>query len=391
MSGPIVHFQAAVRCAGTTALVACLVAVPAMAQQPAKAPSLSVHVIGDAGMPVAGASVQLLIPAARQKYIGETDDAGLVKFMSLPAGSGSVVVRRIGYRPDSTSLVVSESMTEPVRVTLQRAFVELNPIRVVGRRDVSGPMEGFYRRLANHSGGHFLTRQDIEQRNVSHMTDVFRLVPGARLETRNGMTRIRMRNSNCAPVVWLDGMPMLAGEVDLDSFAPQSLEAIEIYGGPASVPVEFQSNRVMSSACGTIILWSRRGEFRPRKRKKNEPTPAALAEKMLTEGSAFLANDVDFEARPDSNQLERPMYPDSLLDAMVPGTVVVEFVVDSNGKAIMETFSPVTTSHRQFIEPVRRVIQSQTFIPARRKGFPVRQLIQLPFHFIPDSTARQRR
>jgi outer membrane biosynthesis protein TonB len=147
----------------------------------------------------------------------------------------------------------------------------------------------------------------------------------------------------------------------------------------------------MSSACGTIILWSKRGELREKKRKKDEPTPTERITALLEGGSAFVVTDVDLAASPDSFNLVRPIYPDSLFEAQTPGRVLAEFIVSPSGEAVMETFSAVTTTHRLFVEPVRRAVRDQRFTPALKRGKPVQQVMQLPFEFVPDSTARRRK
>jgi hypothetical protein len=70
---------------------------------------------------------------------------------------------------------------------------------------------------------------------------------------------------------------------------------------------------------------------------------------------------------------------------------LAEFVVGTDGEAIMETFNAITTTHRSLVEPVRRAVREQRFMPAVRKGRVVQQVMQLPFTFVPDSTARRRR
>jgi len=111
---------------------------------------------------------------------------------------------------------------------------------------------------------------------------------------------------------------------------------------------------------------------------------------MLDKGEAFVATDVDAVARPDSFNLVKPMYPDSMFNAQAPGRVIAEFVVNVNGEPNMDTFSAVTTTNRLFVDPVRRAVREQRFVPAVRKGRPVPQVMQLPFDFVPDSTARRR-
>jgi hypothetical protein len=342
------------------------------------------------GLPVVGAEIRLRLAGGLLAPRAESDDEGEYQMGRIPVGRVWLLARRIGYRPDSTMLEIGSGQTVAVPLRLERLAIELDAVRVLGRRDMTGPMAGFYRRMTTGSG-RFLTLAEIERRNPANMTDIFRMVPGLRIEQRGFINHVRIRNSRCAPLVWLDGQPLYAGEVDLDAFDPRSFDGIEIYSGAASVPVEFQGSQRMSSACGTIVLWSRRGELRPKQRKKDEPTPSQRIADMLGKGEAFAIADVEAAARPDSLDVARPVYPDSLFEAMVPGRVLAEFVVAADGEPIMDTFSAVTSTHRLFIEPVRRAVREQRFIAARRQGKAVAQVIQWPFEFVPDSTARRRR
>jgi hypothetical protein len=63
--------------------------------------------------------------------------------------------------------------------------------------------------------------------------------------------------------VYLDGIWLGGGDVGADGrqapslhlFDVASLEAVEVYPGPAEVPAEFSGTH---SACGVIALWTRR-------------------------------------------------------------------------------------------------------------------------------------
>jgi hypothetical protein len=342
------------------------------------------------GPALGGAQLRIRVGTFTSAVTTESDDEGAFSFGRVPVGDAWLLARRIGYRPDSIRVRVAPGDPTTASLSLERLAVELSTVNIVGRREVSGPMAGFYKRMQN-GGGRFFTFADLDRRNAVNMTDVFRMVPGMRIETRGMQNSVRIRGSRCAPLVWLDNQPLYAGEVDLDAFDPRSFEGIEIYSGAASVPVEFQGNQRMSSACGTIVLWSRRGELRPKKRKKDEPTPAMRIAALLEEGQAFIPSDVDTGAHPDSTALIRPIYPDSLFEAQAGGRVLAEFVVSTRGEAMMETFSAVTTTHRELVEPVRRAVREQRFTPAVRAGRIVQQVVQLPFRFIPDSTARRKR
>ena len=341
------------------------------------------------GLPIDGATIRLVLPGRGSTTSVESDETGSFTAAGVPAGVAWLVARRIGYRPDSVRIEVTTA--EPTRATvrLERIAVELATVKVFGRRDITGPMAGFYRRMGQ-GGGRFFTASDIDRRNAARMSDIFRLVPGLRIEARGFQNAVRMRGSRCAPLVWLDAQPLYAGEVDLDAFDPRSFEGVEVYSGAASVPVEFQGNQRMSSACGTIVLWSKRGEMRERKRKNGELSPSMRIAQMLEQGEVYMQTDVEQAASPDSFNLVRPVYPDSLFDAQAPGRVLAEFVVNVNGEANMDTFSAITTTHRLLVEPVRRAVREQRFMPAARKGRLVPQVMQLPFEFVPDSTARRR-
>lgn len=373
------------------ALAALLVvaAIPAQAQKGEVGTGGIKGAVRDSlGSPVVGAQVAV----GGTPLVVETDDRGEFVLAKAAPGETSLRIRRIGYRPDTVRVNVRAGESAPVTVTLARLAVELRPLIVYGRRNVTGRLAGFYDRLG-HGMGYFLTREQIEKRNPMNLTDLFRMVPGARVESRGfGSQTVRFRGARTPPLVWLDGTPLYAGEFDLDSVDPRSFEGIEIYPGPASVPAEFVGNRSISSAGGTIILWSRQGELKTKRRKKGEPSAAAQIQQMVEAQLVFTATEVDAPARPDSSDLIRPLYPDSLFDHAVPGTVTVEFVVDARGDVLMDTFSVVTASHPSFGEAVRRAVRDQRYVPARRKGVSVQQVVQQPFTFVPDSNAvRQRR
>lgn len=339
------------------------------------------------GTPVAGAQVTI----GGTALVAETDEMGEFLLGKASAGATSIRVRRIGFKPDTVRVNVIAGQTIPANIVLARVAVELDALVVYGRRNQTGRLAGFYERMSRGMG-HYLTREQIEKRNPMNMTDLFRMVPGARVEMRGfGQQVVRFRGARNPPLVWLDGTPLYAGEFDLDSVDPRSFEGIEIYSGPASVPAEFLGNRAISSTGGTIILWSRQGEPRPKKKKKDEPSAVALIERMIEQQTVFTSTQVDTPALPDSSDLIRPVYPDSLFENSVAGRVMVEFVVDARGDVLMDTFSIVTTTHPALGEAVRRAVKDQRYRPATRKGTAVQQVVQQPFDFLPDSTSQRRR
>jgi hypothetical protein len=372
--------------AGGCVLGCCLTGKPAAAQSGEVGTGQVSGVVKDSsGAAISGAEIVLRGSALRV----ESDDRGEFKLGKVPAGLLTLHVRRIGFRPDTVDLMVMAGQNVPAEVVVSRLAVQLQPVVVLGRRGLSGRMAGFYARK-ERGIGHFITREEIDRRNPPNLTDMFRMVPGARVDSRGpGRTVIRFRGSQCPPLTWLDGTPLFAGEFDLDALSPRSLEALEIYSGPSSVPTEFLGTRGISSSCGTIVLWPREGELRAKKRKG--PSAAAQIAEMVASKSLYTADQVDVPAHQDSARKTVPLYPDSLYEASIPGRVVAEFVVDITGEVNMDSFNVVSATNPAFAESVRRSLKDAVYRPAMRQGHPVMQVVHQPFTFVPDSTARRKR
>ena len=374
--------------AGVAVLALCLTSHVGIAQQGAIGTGGIKGTVHDStGMGVVGVEITL----AGSTFRAETDDRGIFILGKVPAGPLSIQFRRLGFRPDTIDLMVMAGQTIPLEVRLNRAAIQLAPIVVHGREALTGWRAGFYERMS-HGGGHFLTRQDIESRNPSMLTDMFRSIPGARVMSVGiGFQRVvRFRGEKCAPITWLDGAPLAAGEFDLDALSPRSIEAMEIYAGPASVPLQFQTDRNLASSCGAILIWSREGELRAKK-PKIALSPAAQIAKMVDTKSVFTAQEVDAPAHQDSTRLLHPGYPAALFDSGVPGSVLAEFVVDASGAVNLDTFSVVYSTNPLFTDAVQRALRDAVYVPALRKGYPVMQVVQHEFQFVPDPSVAKRK
>ena len=79
-------------------------------------------------------------------------------------------------------------------------------------------------------------------------------------------------------------------------------------------------------------------------------------------------------------------YPDQLRTANVQGEVLVQFIVDANGRFEPGSFRVLKSSHELFTQAVRTAIGSMTFTPAELRGVKVKQLVQWPFNFTLSSS-----
>jgi TonB family protein len=320
-----------------------------------------------------------------------TNAQGEFRLTNVPAGTVTVGVRRLGFMPAVASIVVAANEAATISVLVAPLAQSLATIIVRGDRrfEEHGRLAGFYQRRARSSGGHFITREQIDQRNPGQLTDLFRSVPGARIYSSTFSNVVRFRGMRCAPLVWLDGFPATAGEFDLDALDPYIIEGIEVYLGVATVPPEFRWVRGGGS-CGAIVVWTGFEERRRKARRAANPPPQLA--KQVEERLLFTADQVDVAARADSSSTVRPAYPDSLFRERVTGQVLVEFVVDTSGLVMQESVSAISTTHALFTDAVRRALREAHFHPATLAGRRVRQLVQLPVKFeMPVQTSQEQR
>lgn len=76
-----------------------------------------------------------------------------------------------------------------------------------------------------------------------------------------------------------------------------------------------------------------------------------------------------------------PIYPQSLLEGGVEGSVEAEFVVDTTGRVDLETVRVLNSSHGDFTSSVQTALAGAMFRPAWRNLRRVRQLVRQRFSF----------
>ena len=76
-----------------------------------------------------------------------------------------------------------------------------------------------------------------------------------------------------------------------------------------------------------------------------------------------------------------PRYPSMLESSRVEGSVLAQFVVDTNGRADMGTFKILQASNELFGSSLKSVLPSWRFYPAEAGGHKVKQIVQLPIKF----------
>lgn len=207
------------------------------------------------GAPIPQADVS--IPGAH--VLTRTSDAGVFILTRVEAGSAELSVRRLGYVPRSLQVDIRAATSDTLVVVLAAQALTLPGVDVSDqdKRHLLW-IEDFYRRRAKGIGGTFYTREDIDARHVSRLSDVLRDAPGVRfIRTRSGSgirfdSPANMRR-DCLPQYWVDGQRV--SNLEIDDLSARDIEGVELYAGPSSTPSQFSQGAV--TTCGTVVIWSR--------------------------------------------------------------------------------------------------------------------------------------
>jgi TonB family protein len=335
------------------------------------------------GIPLFGAEIS--ISTTRGQVF--SDERGNFLFGGVPAGPLTLNARRLGFAPTQVDVIVSQGSTATVTLRMKQVVATLAPVVVrPTHMNYTGRLAGYYSRLEKKSSGYFITREEIDKQNPRMLGQLLQRVPGVTASRmRGGITGVRMRGRNCWPLVWVDGTAMPSGEVDIDSFSPNTIHGIELYLGSTTAPARYTYTRGVSS-CGTILIWSRGPDTDPLIRT---PIPSFNLEE-LGKLVIFNADQVDRRAQLDTTQHLSLDFPPSLYAAGVRGLVVAEFVVDTAGRVEDGTLGIVSSTAPPFTEAVRTALQTAMYVPAVKGGKPVRQLVHQPFEFAVDRQGKAR-
>jgi carboxypeptidase family protein len=198
------------------------------------------------GQPVAGARVGIANgPQARANERGEWTIA------DAPAGTRVLEVRGVGFYPVRIPVHVLDDAA-PVRVALSTTESVLDTVKVNATRMMDRQRAGFEDRR-RRGQGHYLTAEDVARRQPVVTSDLFRMMPGVRVDGRANVT-VRGGLGWCAPALYLDGNYMeqlSAGDIDT-WVQPSEIIGVEVYTD-ISAPPEFQSR---ANGCGSIVVWT---------------------------------------------------------------------------------------------------------------------------------------
>jgi hypothetical protein len=209
--------------------------------------TLTGTVRGPSGLPLSDAQVRIRDAAG----VARTDSSGRFTLVNQPAGSQLLETRRVGYLLSQVPVELRSGRTTETVVTLTR-IVNLDSVLVTARR---ARYPEFERRRRNAFGRYF-DESDIEKRHPMETSDLFRMLPGfrvqgfgldARVMSTRGMVSLG-GNGGCPTNVVINGFQ----HQDINLLDPVNIGAIEAYPGPSGAPMQYDS------ACGVIVIWMKR-------------------------------------------------------------------------------------------------------------------------------------
>jgi hypothetical protein len=184
-------------------------------------------------------------------WAGTTDEGGWFASNPLAAGTLTLRVEALGFRPVSRTVGLQRGHILDIRVELVPEPLELEPLVVVSSRRSRLETAGFYerRRLGQ---GYSITRAEFSSRNPSVPSDIFRMIPGVQIERpRRAMGSPLLRYRGCYPDLVLDGVPLVGPVAPDDILSVHHIEAVEVHSGA------FFPARPGVLSCGTVMIWTR--------------------------------------------------------------------------------------------------------------------------------------
>jgi hypothetical protein len=188
-----------------------------------------------------------------------TNEQGGFAFASLSPGVTMVSVRRLGFAPDSLSVILRAGRVDSLVLVMASMAAALPGVTVEDEANARSHrlLAGFWERRSR-GFGNFMTREEIDKRDAHDFVDLIRMIPSLRIVTMNGRRTLRFNGStqprDCPPQYVVDGMRIEQGSPD--EFSTNDIEALEFYSGPATTPPQF-TNRAFTHTCGVIVIWTR--------------------------------------------------------------------------------------------------------------------------------------
>jgi hypothetical protein len=228
------------------------------------------------GRGIPAALVEFVDPGGRVRATATAGEDGSFFLARVPRGEFRLRISSLGYaRTLSPSRRIEGGETLSLLVQVEPEAIALAPLEVTGSARTTSPvLSAFQARAERGVGGIYITRDDIERRSPSRVSDLLATVPGVHLENGGApgaSPGVLLSGSPsgiggrpCAIQLFLDGVPVgsspgLQGlspsSVRIDQLVtPDQVEGIEIYQSLGDTPPQFLTQ---DARCGVVAIWRR--------------------------------------------------------------------------------------------------------------------------------------
>lgn len=187
-----------------------------------------------------------------------TNEGGGFRIPDVPSGPGKLSLRRLGFEQATVDVDLKADEPDSIVIALTAVPTNLAGMTVEEESRSKRILAGFWERRGKGMGGHFLTRDEIEDKKAHDFVGLVRMFPGVNIVNSGGRAEVRLRQEgrgDCPPLYWLDGMKVEAASAEY--FPPNTLEAVEVYNGTATIPLQFQPRpNAPQKTCGVIVIWT---------------------------------------------------------------------------------------------------------------------------------------
>jgi carboxypeptidase family protein len=243
------------------------------------------RVISTEGTPIRAAEILIL----QLNRAITTDSLGRFVVRDLPSRDHRIVIRAVGFRPDTVTVAIQEQQVVVRDFALSRTVAALGEVRVTG--EASSPKLAGFDARRRQGIGHFIDRPMLEKMQGRSTAAVLSTLPGMAVWHGTGLmawaysTRGSFANScafckltidsllngydvqrgarpACYMDVYVDGALVYQYGTrppqdlfNINSIPPDQILGIESYVSTAQIPAQF--NRTSTAGCGVLIIWTR--------------------------------------------------------------------------------------------------------------------------------------
>lgn len=210
------------------------------------------RVLDPGAHPIEGAEVSVAGAAAT----AVTNDSGVFTLRGLPTGTQELDVRKLTFNPTASSIDLTSRAPRTVTVVMRPAPPTLAKVTTTTPLE-KGLMDVGFTNRKKAGMGHYLTEDEVAEKQPMVMSDIFTTIPGITVSEATGQPVITSTRGGSGCVnYYVDGVPyteQTPGDFD-EYMRPDEVAAVEVYNS-VDAPAQFEG--AGTSSCAVIVVWTK--------------------------------------------------------------------------------------------------------------------------------------